>query len=157
MTDTVLTALACAAAAASAAAGGMMFPFSAFVLRGLDRTGSAQAIGTMRAINAEATVSAVFLVTYFGAGLLALAVGVLAAVQWPGAGGGWLVGGAVAGIAPAVVTVARNVPLNVRLDTAEVSEEVWQRYRRRWVVWNHVRTATALTASALFLVGLTRL
>jgi uncharacterized membrane protein len=65
----VLTSLA---ALASAAAGGMMYVFSTFVMRGLDRTGPIDAITAMRGINAEANANPVFLLGYFGATILAL-------------------------------------------------------------------------------------
>jgi uncharacterized membrane protein len=47
----ILTSIA---ALFSAAAGGMMFVFSTFVMRGLDRTGPVDAITAMRDMNAEA-------------------------------------------------------------------------------------------------------
>lgn len=151
-----LTVVASASAVASAAAGGMMFVFSTFVLPGLDRAGPAAAIDAMRGINAEAKTSAVFLVAYFGAALLALAVGVLAALHWRAAGSGWLMAGAVLGVAGAIVTVVANVPLNEGLDTADVSPEVWQTYLEGWVAWNHVRTVTGLAAAVLTMIGVTQ-
>ena len=69
----VLTSLA---ALAGAAAGGMMYVFSTFVMRGLDRTGPVEAITAMRGINVEANSNPAFLLAYFGATILALVVGV---------------------------------------------------------------------------------
>lgn len=150
------TVVASASAVASAAAGGMMFVFSTFVMPGLDRAGPAAAIDAMRGINAEAKTSAVFLVAYFGAALLPLAVGVLAALHWRAAGSGWLMAGAVLGVAGAIVTVVANVPLNEGLDIADVSPEVWQTYLEGWVAWNHVRTVTGLAAAVLTMIGVTQ-
>ncbi|BBX67994.1 anthrone oxygenase family protein [Mycolicibacterium psychrotolerans] len=148
-----LTALASASALAGAAAGGMMFVFSTFVMQGLDRAGPVGAIGAMRGINAEAQTSAVFLLVYFGAALLAVVVGVLAALQWEAPGSIWLVAGAVLGVAGALVTVAANVPLNDGLDAADASPEVWRAYLHSWVAWNHVRTVTGLGAAVLTMIG----
>ncbi|KRE26808.1 hypothetical protein ASG82_09775 [Mycobacterium sp. Soil538] len=153
MTHRSLTVLASTSVVASAAAGGMMFVFSTFVMQGLDRAGPVGAIGAMRGINAEAQTSAVFLLAYFGAALLAVVVGVLAALQWRAPGSVWLVAGAVLGVAGALVTVAANVPLNDGLDTADASPAVWQAYLHSWVAWNHVRTVTGLAAAVLTMIG----
>ncbi len=146
---------------ATAAAGGMMYVFSTFVMRGLDRTGPVQAITAMRGINAEANSSVAFLLPFLGAAILAICVGVVAVIQWGQPGSGWLLAGAVAGVAGMVVTMAFNVPLNVRLDgvspdglsVADAARE-WQAYLSSWTAWNHVRAATGLVSAVLLLVGL---
>jgi len=148
-------------AIASAAAGGMMYVFSTFVMRGLDRTGPTNAITAMRGINVEANVSAPFLLAFLGAALLSIAVGVVAVIQIGKPGSGWLLAGAILGVLGAIITMAFNVPLNNHLDTvdpatlsvADVARE-WQAYLWTWTAWNHVRAATAIVASALLLIGL---
>ena len=95
----VLTSLA---ALTSAAAGGMMYVFSTFVMRGLDRTGPIDAITAMRGINAEANANPVFLLGYFGATILALVVGVIAVVQLNQPGSWWVLIGAIFGIVGAM-------------------------------------------------------
>ncbi|EUA25572.1 hypothetical protein I548_3658 [Mycobacterium intracellulare] len=74
-----------------AAAGGMMYVFSTFVMRGLNGIDSREAIAAMRGINVAANSSPAFLLAYFGAAILALAVGVVAVTQLrqPAAGGCW--------------------------------------------------------------------
>jgi uncharacterized membrane protein len=154
----ILTSLA---ALASAAAGGMMYSFSTFVMRGLDRTGPVDAVTAMRGINAEANANPTFLLGYFGATILALAVGVVAVVQLNQPGSWWLLVGAVFGILGAVITMVFNVPLNNHLDTlnpeglsmADAARE-WQAYFPTWTAWNHTRTATSFVGAALMLVGL---
>lgn len=149
------------AAISSAAAAGMMYVFSTFVMRGLDRTGPVQAITAMRGINAEANSSPAFLLVYLGAAVLAVALGVTAAVQLRQPGSWYLVVGAVFGVLAAVITMAFNVPLNNHLDgvdpvglsVADAARE-WQAYVSTWTAWNHVRTATSLIAAALMLIGL---
>ena len=153
----ILTSLA---AIASAAAAGMMYVFSTFVMRGLDRTGPVNAITAMRGINVDANTNAPFLLAYFGAALLAVAVGVVAVIQIRQPGSGWLLAGATFGVLAAVITIAFNVPLNNHLDTvdpagisvADAARE-WQAYFWTWTAWNHVRTVTAVIASALMLIG----
>lgn len=153
----VLTSIA---AIASAAAAGMMYVFSTFVMRGLDRTGPVTAITAMRGINADANTNAPFLLAYFGTALLAGAVGVVAVIQIRQPGSGWLLAGAILGMLGAVITIAFNVPLNDHLDTVEpaalsVTDAArdWQAYLSAWTAWNHARTATAIAAPMLMLIG----
>jgi len=149
------------AAISSAAAAGMMYVFSTFVMRGLDRTGPIQAITAMRGINAEANSSPAFLLVYFGAAVLAAALGVTAALQLHQPGSWYLLVGAVFGVLAAVITMAFNVPLNNHLDgvdpaglsVADAARE-WQAYLSTWTAWNHVRTATGFVGAALMLIGL---
>jgi uncharacterized membrane protein len=149
------------AAISSAAAAGMMYVFSTFVMRGLDRTGPVQAITAMRGINAEANTNPAFLLAYLGAAVLAVALGVTAAVQLRQPGSWYLLVGAVFGVLGAVITMAFNVPLNNHLDAvdpaglsvADAARE-WQAYLSTWTAWNHVRTATGFVGAVLMLIGL---
>lgn len=149
------------AAITSAAAAGMTNVFSTFAMRGLDRTGPILAITAMRGINAVANTSRAFLVVYFGAAVLAAAVGVTATVQRHQPGSWYELVGGLCGVLAAVITIAFNVPLNNRLDgvdpdglsVAEAARE-WQAYLSTWTAWNHVRTATGFAAAVLMLIGL---
>ncbi|MBX7448421.1 DUF1772 domain-containing protein [Mycolicibacterium sp. 3033] len=155
MTITALTVVSAASAVASAAAGGMMFVFSTFVMAGLDRAGPQNAVAAMRGINAAAQTSGLFLLAYFGAALLSIAMGVMAVMAAP-PGRVWLLAGAVLGVAGAIVTIAANVPLNDGLDAAATTADVWQAYAASWTSWNHVRTATSLVAAVLTIIGVAR-
>jgi len=154
----ILTSLA---ALFSAAAGGMMYTFSTFVMRGLDRTGPVDAITAMRGINAEANANPMFLLGYFGATILALVVGVIAVVQLRQPGSWLVLVGALLTILGAVITMAFNVPLNNHLDTvnpdglsmADAARE-WQAYFSTWTAWNHARTVTSFAGSLVLLAGL---
>jgi uncharacterized membrane protein len=154
----VLTSLA---ALASAAAGGMMYSFSTFAMRGLDRTGPVVAITAMRGINAEANANPVFLLGFFSATILALVVGVIAVVRLDQPGAWWLLAGAVFAILGAIITMVFNVPLNNHLDTvnpdglsaADAARE-WHAYFTTWTGWNHARTVTSFIGAALMLNGL---
>src|ERR1700761_2734909 len=114
----ILTSIA---ALFSAAAGGMMYVFSTFVMRGLDRTGPTNAITAMRGINVEANANAPFLLAFLGAALLSIAVGVIAVIQIGQPGSGWLLAGALLGVLGAIITMAFNVPLNNHLDTVDTA------------------------------------
>ncbi len=154
----ILTSLA---ALASAAAGGMMYVFSTFVMRGLDRTGPVAAITAMRGINVEANSNPAFLLAYFGATILALVVGVTAVVRLNQPGSWWVLIGAIFGILGAIITMVFNVPLNNHLDSvnpdglsvADAARE-WQAYFSTWTAWNHARTIASFIGAVLMLVGL---
>ena len=153
----ILTSIA---AIATAAAAGMMYVFSTFVMRGLDRTGPVSAITAMRGINVVANSNGAFLLAFFGAALLSIAVGVVAVIQIGSPGSGWLLAGAIFGVLGAIITIAFNVPLNNHLDTvdpagisvADAARE-WQAYLSTWAAWNHARSVTAIVASVLMLIG----
>ena len=149
------------AALAAAAASGMMYVFSTFVMRGLDRTGPVDAVTAMRGINVVANSNPAFLLAYFGATILALVVGVMAAIQIRQPGSVWILVGAVFGILAAIITMAFNVPLNNHLDTVNpdglsvaAAAREWQAYFSTWTAWNHVRAATSIIAASLMLFGL---
>ena len=154
----ILTSLT---ALASAAAGGMMYVFSTFVMRGLDRTGPVDAITAMRGMNAEANVSPAFLLGFFSATILGLVVGVFALVKLNQPGSWWVLVGAIFAILGGLITMAFNVPLNNHLDTinpdglaaADVARE-WQAYFSTWTAWNHARTAASFIGAVLMLFGL---
>jgi uncharacterized membrane protein len=160
MNTSPLVILASLAALASAAAGGMMYVFSTFVMRGLDRTEPVEAITAMRGMNVEANSNPAFLLGYFGAAILAIAVGIVAVIQLRQPGSWVLLVGAVLGILAAIITMAFNVPLNNHLDAlnpvglspTDAARE-WQAYFTTWTNWNHVRTATSFIAAVVMLIG----
>jgi uncharacterized membrane protein len=152
-----------AAAITTAAVGGLFYGFSTFVMKGLDRTEPAKAITAMRGLNAEAQANAPFLALFVGSALLALGVGVAAAVRLTQPGSGYVLAGAALGLVAFVVTMAFNVPLNNRLDaldpnglSAADAWRDWHAYLAPWTAWNHVRTVAPLAGSVLMLVGLHR-
>lgn len=150
-----------ATAVVGAAVGGLFYAFSTFVMRGLDRTEPVDAITAMRGINAEAQANVPFLALFVGSAVLALGVGITAAVRLQSPGAGYLLTGAVLTLLAFVVTMAFNVPLNNALDridpstvsAADAARE-WQAYLAPWTLWNHVRTVAPLLGSVLILVGL---
>jgi uncharacterized membrane protein len=144
------------AARAAAAASGMMYVFSTFVMRGLDRTGPVEAITAMRGINVVANSNPPFLSAYFGATILALVVGVMGVIRLGQPGSAWIVAGAIVSVLAAIVTMAFNVPLNNHLDTVDLADAAreWQAYLSSWTAWNHVRAGASIIAAALMLLGL---
>jgi uncharacterized membrane protein len=56
------------------------------------------------------------------------------------------------------VTIVFNVPLNEALARVEPDStegvNLWASYLANWTIWNHIRTAAALAAAALFTIAL---
>jgi uncharacterized membrane protein len=151
----VLTSLA---ALAAAAACGMMYVFSTFVMRGLDRTGPIEAITAMRGINVAANTNPAFLLAYFGATILSMIVGVMAAIRLGQPGSTWILVGAIVGTLAGIITMVFNVPLNNHLESVDpaglsVADAAiqWRAYLSTWTAWN---AAASIVAAVLMLVGL---
>jgi uncharacterized membrane protein len=152
-----------AAAITTATVGGIFYAFSTFVMKGLDRTAPGDAITAMRGINAEAQANAPFLILFVGSTLLALGVGVVAALRFSQPGSGYILAGAVLALVAFIVTMAFNVPLNNTLDALDPTSlsavdalTQWRAYLVPWTAWNHVRTVAPIAGSALMVIGLLR-
>lgn len=154
MIDSVLPSLILTAAVGAGLVGGLFFAFSTFIMKAFDRLPPTQAIAAMQAINV-AVINPIFFVAFFGTGLVALALAVLAIAGSAGAKAPLILIGAAAYLLGSIgVTAAFNVPLNNRLaavgmESGESSED-WPRYRGPWTAWNHVRTVASLGAAAAF-------
>lgn len=143
---TFLAALGCSLAA------GVFFAFSTFVMSGLDRGTTATGIAAMQGIN-RAAPEPPLMAVLFGSAALCVAVVVVAVLGNAGAGGGYVVAGAVSYLLGVVgVTMVANVPLNERLDKVDAEGPTaaaeWPAYARPWRTWNHVRTLSAFAATA---------
>jgi len=147
--------LALTTALASAVTGGSLFAFSTFVMPALRRLPVGQALPAMQAINVEAP-RGLLMLPLIGSAVGCVAVGAVALVRAQTPGRGWLVVGAVAGIAAFAVTAVYHVPRNDALagvdPTSADAAARWLDYAVGWTRWNHVRTALAL-ASAIALVA----
>jgi uncharacterized membrane protein len=139
---------------------GAFFAFSAFVMTALARLPPAQGIAAMQSINVFA-VTPLFMTALFGtaAGCLVLAASALFAPQ--ASGGAYLVIGSLCYVVGTVlVTIVFNVPRNDALAAADAASgeaaRLWTDYTSSWTAWNHVRTAAALVAAALLILGLAR-
>ena len=67
-----------------------------------------------------------------------------------------LIAGSIFFIGTFLVTAVFNVPLNNKLRDAsnQLGSNVWQLYLSQWVIWNHVRTVSALSSGFLLLLSL---
>ncbi|CAN5341178.1 DUF1772 domain-containing protein [soil metagenome] len=155
---TSLEGLLTAAVLGTGCMSGVFFAFSTFVMAGLVRLPSAQGIAAMQSINVKA-VRPVFMIALFGTAALCAVIGVAALFSLEAPHPVlMLVGSATYLLGTILVTIAGNVPLNNALarlvpgqpDTARQ----WRRFVFRWLLFNHVRTLSALGSAAVFLVAL---
>ncbi len=157
MTGSAVTAATFAAALGAGLMAGLFFAFSAAVMPALARIAPACGAAAMQSVN-RAILNPVFFLAFFGTAALSLALAA-AAFFAPYPGSGYALAGSLAYLAGCIgVTVARNVPLNVRLDAADPSSaegaRLWSVYLAVWTKWNHLRAVACLAASALFILAL---
>ena len=137
---------------------GVYFPFSVFVMTALGGIDRAAGIAAMKAIN-TVIVRSLFLPLFFASSASCLALAVIGALAWGEAGApAMAVGGALYFAGMFLVTIARNVPLNNALTTADPSSEeggqLWTDYLTRWTRWNHIRTLASTVSMGLLILAI---
>ncbi|TPJ67284.1 DUF1772 domain-containing protein [Mesorhizobium sp. B2-6-1] len=142
------------AAIGSGVVGGVFFAFSNFVMPAMARLPAAGGIAAMNSINIT-VITPMFMTALFGTGLICLVLIAGAIIGWQQPGSFWLLAGAVIYlVGNPIVTMVFNVPLNDALAAIDPASSngaaVWTTYLRDWVMWNHVRAITAITALASF-------
>jgi uncharacterized membrane protein len=138
---------------------GVYFAFSAFVMTALVRSGQANGVAAMNAINST-ILRSLFMPLFFGTTLSSAALAVVGFVRsGEPASASMLVGGVAYVLGMFGVTMFFNVPLNNVLGAADPASAegapIWHRYVREWTLWNHVRTVACLAATALFIAAIT--
>ena len=146
------------AALGSALVGGVFFAFSSFIMKALARVPSSEGIAAMQSINVV-VINPSFMGAFMGTALLSLGMIWLTVARWNHPSAILFLGGAVLYfVGTFLVTVIGNVPLNDQLAATSATDPaavtLWEHYLDRWTTWNHVRTAAAMSASLLFIVGL---
>ncbi|WP_192245744.1 anthrone oxygenase family protein [Mesorhizobium silamurunense] len=154
----LLPTLAFIAAIGSGVVGGVFFAFSNFVMPALARLPAAGGIAAMNSISIT-VITPTFMTALFGTGLICLVLIAAALFGWSQSGSYWLLAGAVIyPIGNPIVTMVFNVPLNDALAAVDPASAngavVWTNYLSEWVMWNHVRTVTAIVAMACFIMAL---
>jgi uncharacterized membrane protein len=154
--STLTVVLAVVAAVGTAAMGGTFFAFSTFVMQSLRKRPAAEGIGAMQEINRTIQVSG-FMPVFLGTAALCLVAIVVAFVRWGQPGSVFLlVGGVLYLVGNLLVTGAYNVPRNNLLDAVDANAMTaaeWTRWIAGWQAGNHIRTITALAATAAFAVA----
>jgi uncharacterized membrane protein len=156
--STALLALTLAAAVGAGTTGGVFFGFPALVMPALARLSAAGGIAAMQSIN-TAAVRPTFMTALFGTGAACVPLTVAAFRTWGDRPAFLLAVGSTLFLVGTVgLTAVRHVPLNEALAAvdphAALAEKHWRNYLRRWTTANHLRTASALGATAAFALAL---
>lgn len=146
----VLTALLVVAIIANGLLAGLFFVFACAIVPGFRGVDDATYVRAFRAIN-RAILNGCFLLVFFTAPLAAVAYASLGTWR-TAATSALLMGlGALCSALTFIITVAKNVPLNNRLDRAAVGTGSESRLAREgfesdWNRWNLARSFTSLGA-----------
>ncbi|QKD01327.1 DUF1772 domain-containing protein [Mesorhizobium loti] len=154
----LLPTLTIIAAIGSGVVGGVFFAFSNFVMAALARLPVPQGIAAMNSINIT-VITPTFMTALFGTGLVCLVLIAGAIIGWSQPGSFWLLAGALIYlVGNPIVTIVFNVPLNDALAAVDPDSTngaaLWANHLSQWVMWNHVRTVTAIVAMACFIFAL---
>ncbi len=155
MLDNLLFSLTFGSALGSGLMAGLFFAFSVSVMSALGRLPSAQGIAAMQSINVV-IVNPVFLLVFLGTAVACAFLAAHSLWRWDTPGSGYRLAGSLLYLVGVIlVTMVCNVPRNNALAAVDpVSLEagrLWAGYLSTWTAWNHVRTLTALAATAAFI------
>jgi uncharacterized membrane protein len=134
--------------------GGIFFAFSSFIMAALGRLPPEQGAAAMNSINVTVQ-NPTFFLTFFGTGLVCLALAVGSFATWDQLGGKLVLAAAVIYLVGCTgVTMVFNVPLNNALAATPDVPGLWSRYLSIWTTWNTVRTVACVASSGLFMAAL---
>lgn len=135
---------------------GVFFAFSTFVMPALARIEPMQGMTAMQSMISTA-INPLFMLALFGTAVACLFLAIFAVLKWGQPQSASLLSGSLLYLIGAIgVTIMCNVPLNDALASVKPGSPeaamLWSKYLTNWTLWNHVRTITALTASALLAI-----
>lgn len=139
---------------------GFFFAFSFLVMRALEVQPGVAGMPVMQTINVV-VFNPVFGIAFSAASAFCVfAMNIALVHRREPAANYALAGGVLYLVGTLYVTVFGNVPLNDALAavsaTSSAAPEMWARYLREWVPWNHLRTAAAFLAAGLLTVGVAK-
>lgn len=137
---------------------GVFFAFSTFVMSALARLQPSQGIVAFQSINIT-VYNPWFMGTFLGTAAACIFLAVTSLFKWQQPGAAYLLVGSLLYLMGTVlVTAVFNVPLNDALAIVDPNSadgaSLWRSFVPEWTRWNHVRTAAALAAAALFTLSL---
>jgi uncharacterized membrane protein len=157
MTSSPVRTLTIVAAIGSGVVAGVLFAFSAIVMRALRHIPPPYGVSAMQSINRFA-VTPVFMLVLLGTAGISAVLGILVATRLPDAPALVTLAGCLLYLVAIGVTITYHVPHNNALAAldphAAASAAEWSRYLDGWTLWNHVRTGASLLASASLIVAL---
>lgn len=146
-------------AGASLLTAGSLFAFSTFVMPALHRLSASSAVAAMQSINIIAPKSLLMLPLVGGA-IGSVLVGLFAVVRPDLPNRGWLIAGALLGLAPMVITAIYSQPHNLELGTVSPTgtgaAAAWAHYYGGWMVANHLRVVAGVASSIALATGVLR-
>jgi uncharacterized membrane protein len=150
--------LAVVSAVLSGLVGGVFFAFSVFVMRALAQLAPPSGVSAMQRINVT-VINALFLGPFLGSAPLLGVTAYVASSAGQARSSLWLWAAFVVyTLGSVVVTLTLNVPRNNRLAAlqpeSQAAAKYWPIYLREWLLWNHVRCAASLAASAATAIAL---
>lgn len=158
MVPTLLLAIVTSSTIACAIVGGVFLTFSDFAMRSFAKAEMPSGVEVMQIINREVfrTVFMALLVA-----MAALSPLLAACARWGAtdANAALLVAaGVIYTVGVSGVTLAFNVPMNVRLDrmphTSAETASYWNNtFYPRWTFWNHVRAIASMASAVLYLIA----
>lgn len=156
--DELLQILALLGLLGAGTIGGVFFAFSSFVMRSLVALPPEMGLAAMQTINVR-VLNPHFLGCFMGTALISVGCVIVGVLRLETAGSSFILcGGALYLLGTFVITGVCNVPLNNSLALVSQADpssgDKWLSYARRWTLWNHLRTVSALLATLLFGLGL---
>lgn len=157
MSSRWLVVLTAATAVGAAVAGGVLFGFSTFVMRALDRVPPREGMAAMQSINREAP-NPLFMLSLFGTALAAIVLAISALGRLDERVAVYQLVGSLLYLVGVGVTLGYHIPHNNALEAVDPSSAgaagEWARFSSGWTAWNHVRTAAMLSAAATLTAAL---
>ena len=135
---------------------GVLYAFSGSVMAALARISSQEGIRAMQLIN-RIIINPLFIGSFIGTAFVSACLVLSGALGHLGDGTVWFMTASLFYLSGTfLVTVFDNVPMNEKLDAIAPAsgDDYWQHYLRKWTRLNHFRTLCAITASALFAIGI---
>jgi uncharacterized membrane protein len=148
----LLSALGCGLVA------GVFFAFSTFVMNALARLQPKEGMTAMQSINITA-INPLFMGIFLGTAVTCIFIVGASLLNWYQPKSAYLLIGSLFYLVGAFgITILFNVPLNEALAIADpdsaIGASLWANYLINWTIWNHVRTISALLASAAITIAL---
>ena len=146
---TLLKTLSTVSAVGAGLIAGTFFIFSVVIMPALAKGNPEHSVQVMRTIN-DVILRSPFMPVFGITSLLCFVLPLMMGVSKVPSLGWTVVGAAIFLVGVFGVTMAFNVPLNVRLDG---DAKVWTEYLSAWTFWNHVRALASTAAMAIWILN----
>lgn len=158
MAQLIVSALLWFSAIGSGLIAGIFFAFSTFIMPALSRVPEPHGISAMQSINST-ILGSLLMPVFFGTTLASVVLAGIALFRWDESISAIMLAASLIYVAGMFVcTIVFNVPLNNALASVDAASpgaaDIWARYLKEWMRWNHVRTAASVIACGLFVAAI---